>query len=502
LKKKIRKVLIANRGEIAVRVIRTCHELGMEAVAVYSEVDRTELPVLLADEAYPLGPPPARESYLAMDKIIEVARKAQCDAIHPGYGFLAENPEFARRVAQAGLIFIGPPPEVMELMGDKTRARAAMQKAGVPVVPGSLAPLHDLEEAKKTADSLGYPLLIKAAGGGGGKGMRLVRSAEELGPALERARSEALSAFGDERVYLERFLEEPHHIEVQILADNYGHVIHLGERECSIQRRYQKIIEESPSPVVDDTLRQKLTAAAVRAAQGCNYRGAGTVEFLLDRAGHFYFLEMNTRLQVEHPVTEMRTGLDLVAWQLHIAAGEPLELSQESINFQGHAIECRIYAEDPQQNFAPSIGEIRFLHLPSGPGTRFDGGIHSGSVITPYYDPLLGKLITWSQSRLEALARMDRALKELQIAGVVTSSAFCREVIQHPQFQAGRYSTSFLADHQELFQTLQQVDQLALLGAGALAALQAKNGSTSEIQKETVNTISPWVLAARKGDWD
>jgi acetyl-CoA carboxylase biotin carboxylase subunit len=444
-KRPLQSVLVANRGEIAVRIIRTCRELGLRTIAVYSDADRTTPHVLMADEAYRLGPPPSRESYLLMDSVIGIARRAGADAIHPGYGFLSENASFAARVQDAGLIWIGPPAAAIRAMGDKTAARTLMIQAGVPTVPGTDGPVATLEEATAFCERAGFPVLIKAAAGGGGKGMRVVRTAAEIGPSLEQARSEARSSFGDERVYIERYLDEPRHIEFQILADAHGHVIHLGERECSIQRRHQKVVEESPSVLLDEDLRRTMGATAVKAAQACGYVNAGTIEFLVDRDRRFYFLEMNTRLQVEHPVTELRTGLDLVKLQLAIAAGVPLPMTQEQVRFTGHAIECRICAEDPLNGFLPSTGRITKLRTPGGPGIREDRGIEEGGEVSMYYDPMIAKLIAWAPDRTSAMDRMLRALSEYVVEGVATNLAVCDFVMNHPSFREGSFDTGFLS---------------------------------------------------------
>ncbi len=443
--KRIRKVLIANRGEIAVRIIRSCKELDVSTVAVFSEVDRLSPHVLMADEAYPIGPAPSSRSYLNMEKIIAVALESGADAVHPGYGFLAENPTFARKVSEAGLIFIGPSAETIRMMGSKTESRKIMQEAGVPVVPGTTRAIKRVAEAQAIIESIGgYPVMLKAAAGGGGKGMRIVRKAEELPRALEAGRSEALKAFGDDTIYIEKLVESPKHIEIQILADHEGHIVHLWERDCSIQRRHQKVIEECPSAILPPEVRARMGATAVQAARACGYVNAGTVEFLVDENLNFYFLEMNTRLQVEHPVTEMVLGIDLVKLQIQVAEGSPLPLRQEAIQARGHAIECRIYAEDPFHNFAPSTGRIQYLKHPEGPGVRLDSGIASHSEITMYYDPLMAKLITWGSNRREAIARMIRALKEYQVHGVRTTIPFCLAVLQHPDFQEGRFNTGFV----------------------------------------------------------
>jgi acetyl-CoA carboxylase biotin carboxylase subunit len=441
-----RKILIANRGEIALRVVRACRDLGIRAVAVYSEADRNDLHVRHADEAYCIGPPPARESYLNIGRIIEVARKAKVDAVHPGYGFLAENADFAQACEDNGITFIGPSPQVIRSMGDKLRARQLMQEAGVPVVPGT-EELSEQEEIEEAATRIGFPILVKAAAGGGGRGMRTVFRAEELPAALERARREAASAFGSGVVYLEKYLEPVRHIEVQVIADHHGNVVVLGERECSIQRRHQKIIEEAPSTAVDDDLRQRLMELARRAVTFVGYRSVGTLEFLLDQEGNINFLEMNTRLQVEHPVTEMVTGVDLVADQILVAAGERLPYRQEDIRLRGWAIECRITAEDPFQNFLPSVGTVTYVSVPGGPGVRVDSALYDGMEVTYYYDPLVAKLVTWGRDRRQAIARMRRALREFKIVGISTNIPFHLQVLEDPRFVAGRLDTRYVEKH-------------------------------------------------------
>ncbi len=442
----IQSVLIANRGEIAVRIIRACRELGIRSVAVYSEADRQSPHVLLADEAHLLGPAPSAESYLNVERLLAVAREAEVDAVHPGYGFLAERAHFARAVEEAGFVFVGPTAETIEAMGDKTEARRRMQEAGVPIVPGTVQPIRDPETAVEEARAMGLPVLLKAAAGGGGKGMRVVASEEELPRALEAARREAKGAFGDDAVYLERYLDRPRHIEIQLLGDTHGSVIHLGERECSIQRRHQKLVEEAPSAVLTPEEREAMGTAAVRAAQAVAYRGAGTVEFLY-QDGEFFFLEMNTRIQVEHPVTEMVTGVDLVQEQLRVAAGEPLSVTQEQVRWNGHSIECRITSEVPEEGFLPSTGRIGYLELPSGPGVRWDGGIGQGFEVGLHYDPLLGKLIVHAPDREQAVARMARALVELTVDGVETCRDFHRRVMAEPDFRAGELSIRYLEEH-------------------------------------------------------
>ncbi len=445
-----RKVLIANRGEIAVRVIRACRELGIRTVAVYSEADRDALHVRLADEAFCIGPPPAAESYLNIPNILSTAEITGAEAIHPGYGFLAENPHFAEVCREAGIVFIGPTPEAIEAMGNKARAREIAHKAGIPVVPGSQGPVRTLEEALAVANRVGYPLLIKASAGGGGRGMRVVHSPEELGRAMATAQREAEAAFGSGEVYLEKYLEEPRHVEVQVLADTRGNVVHLGERECSIQRRHQKLLEEAPAPGLSPRLRAHLHRAAVRLAQAIRYTSAGTVEFLVDREENFYFMEMNTRIQVEHPVTEMVTGLDLVREQIRIAAGERLSFSQREVEFRGHAIECRINAEDPAHDFRPSPGTVRAFVPPGGPGIRVDTHVYAGYTIPPYYDSLVAKVIAWGRDRAEAIARMDRALREFEIVGIRTTIPFHRLVLENAFFRRGEVYTNFVQRRMDL----------------------------------------------------
>lgn len=447
MKKQIKKLLIANRGEIAVRVLRSAKEMGITTVSVYSEVDRLMPHVRFADEAYCIGKATAAETYLQKEKIIEVAFKSGSQAIHPGYGFLSENAQFSEMVKNAGLIFVGPPATAIKSMGDKTAARKLVKAAGVPIVPGTDGPISDISEASTFADQFGYPVLLKAAGGGGGKGMRIVNSYGELAAAFRGAQSEAQSAFGDNRVYVEKYLENPRHIEFQILADQYDNAIHLGERECSIQRRHQKIIEESPSVIITPEMRKKMGESAVKAALSSGYVNAGTIEFLVDKHRNYYFLEMNTRLQVEHPVTEMITGVDLVKEQLRIAMGEQLRLKQEDIRFRGHALECRIYAEDSENNFLPSIGKITKLRSPQGFGVREDRGVDEGNEISVYYDPMISKLITWADTRDEAIQKMTRALKEYHLAGVQTNIQACSWIINHPKFLEGNFDTHFIKEY-------------------------------------------------------
>ncbi|MBI4609386.1 MAG: acetyl-CoA carboxylase biotin carboxylase subunit [Candidatus Rokubacteria bacterium] len=491
-------MLVANRGEIAVRVIRACRELGIPTVAVFSEADREALHVLMADEACPLGPAPARESYLAMAKLIRAATESGADAVHPGYGFLSENAAFAEACQQAGLVFVGPPPQAIRAMGDKTAARRTAIRLGVPVVPGATEPVARDAEAARVAREVGYPVMIKAAMGGGGIGMRLVRSEAELAPALQLARSQAGSAFGDATVYLERYLEDPRHIEVQVLADSHGTTVHLGERECSIQRRHQKLVEESPSPLVDAALRARMGEAAVKVAAAVGYVNAGTVEFLADAQKNFYFLEMNTRLQVEHPVTELVTGIDLVKEQIRIAAGEKLGYGQADVRWSGWAIECRIYAEDPYRNFMPSPGRLTALRPPGGPWVRDDSGVYEGFTVPIYYDPLISKLIVWGPDRPEAIRRMARALGEYEVAGVRTTIPVLQEIMAHPDLVAGRLSTRFL-------DRLLAGDRPSRAGrrrtvaliAAALAAYERAGRSAPLVPAPP----SPWAMSARRARW-
>lgn len=440
----LRRVLVANRGEIAVRVIRACRDTGIESVAVYSDPDLTWPHVSLADAAYPLGGATAAETYLDVDKLIEIAKRARADAVHPGYGFLAENPAFAQACLDAGLIFVGPPPAAMRLLGSKTEARRVMQAAGVPVVPGTIESLEEADAAERVASEIGYPVALKAVAGGGGKGMRVVLRSDDLESAFRAAASEATAAFADGSLYLEKYLDRPRHVEVQILADRHGAVVHLGERECSVQRRHQKVIEESPSPAIDYALRERLGATAIQAARAAGYENAGTVEFLVDSAGTFYFLEVNARLQVEHPVTELVTGIDLVHEQLRLAAGEPLGYTQEAIQHRGAAIECRIYAEDPFNQFLPSIGPILEVRLPTGPGVRLDAALAAGLDVSVYYDPLLAKLCTWGRDRAEAIARMRRALSETFILGPRTNLALHHWMLERADFLSGDIDTGWL----------------------------------------------------------
>ena len=488
------KILIANRGEIAVRIIRACQEMGIATVAVYSEADASVLHTLLADEAVLIGPPPPAESYLRGERLVEVARQTGCQAIHPGYGFLSENAAFAEAVQAAGLTFIGPSPAAMRTMGSKTSARVAMAAAGVPVVPGYQESQAEAE-LHNAAVQIGYPLLVKAVAGGGGKGMRRVESAVALAPALASARREALNAFGDERVYLEKYLSAPRHIEFQVFGDSQGNLVHLFERECSVQRRHQKIIEETPSPLLDELLRQRMGRAAVAAAQAVGYTNAGTVEFLVDAERNFYFLEMNTRLQVEHPITELVTGIDLVKLQLRVAAGEPLPFTQEALSQRGHAIECRIYAEDPANQFLPDIGRVLQAVEPVGPGVRVDAGIASGEEVTHHYDPMIAKLIVLGEDRAEARRKMAWALRQYVLLGVTTNLAFLREVIDHEKFQRGEITTHFIEEYFAAWQPASaSPPDLALIAATLselLASPEAQHNGQMPLQA-TGDPYSPW----------
>jgi acetyl-CoA carboxylase biotin carboxylase subunit len=493
-----KKVLVANRGEIAVRIIRACRELGIETVAVFSEADRNALHVRYADEAYLLGPAPSRESYLRAEKILDVARKSGADAIHPGYGFLAEREDFAEHCAEAGIKFIGPKPSSIAAMGDKAEARATVIKAGVPVVPGT----EDVgnmtnEELLAKAPQIGFPLLIKATAGGGGKGMREVKSLEEMPTLLASARREAEASFGDGNVYLEKLVEDARHIEFQILADTFGNVIHLGERECSIQRRHQKLLEEAPSPSLTEELRAKMGNVAVKAAQAVDYVNAGTIEFLLDKDENYYFLEMNTRLQVEHPVTEMVTGMDIVAEQIRIARGRQLSAAQEEIRFNGHAIECRINAEDPFNGFMPSTGRITHSLLPTGPGVRVDTGVYPGFEITPFYDPMIAKLIVWGETRAQAILRMRRALEEYRIVGVRTNIPFHQTLMDSHRFMGGQFDTRFVEERfsMEAAETGAQSAEIAAILATSVAHQESER--SAHIVRRGERDTSNWKWVGR-----
>lgn len=489
----LRKVLVANRGEIAVRILRACQELGLDTVAVYSDADRIAPHVRRAQEAYHIGPAPATESYLCIDKIIDVAKKSGADGIHPGYGFLAENANFAQAVLDAGLIWIGPPPEAIRLMGDKVMARQTMALAGVRIVPGTQRNLGN-DELVAIADSIGYPLLVKAAAGGGGKGMRGVYQRQDLLDCIRTARNEARAAFGDDHIYLEKLIGGARHIEVQVLADTCGNVIHLGERECSIQRRHQKLIEEAPSPALNDELRARMGEVAVKAAQAAGYVSAGTIEFLLDRDHTFYFLEMNTRLQVEHPVTEMVTGVDIVKEMLRVAAGRKLRYTQEDIRLNGWAIECRVLAEDPYRNFIPSIGKIAGLWEPTGPGVRLESGVFQEMEVTPYYDSLIAKLVVWGETRGEAILRMRRALAEYRIIGIKTTIPLHIQIMDSTRYQGGQLDTSFLEQHFTIDESLRPAHVKVAAIAATLLAHQRHQQAILLRQRGS----SPWKLVGRK----
>jgi acetyl-CoA carboxylase, biotin carboxylase subunit len=471
-----KKILIANRGEIAVRVMRACREMGIATVAVYSDVDRAALHVRKADEAYAIGPALASESYLRIDKILDVARRSGAEAIHPGYGFLSENAKFARACVEAGIKFIGPTAQSMEMMGSKTRARQHMEAAGIPFVPGTARGLNSVEEAEQVAERVGFPVMLKAAAGGGGKGMRLVHTRQDLRSALESAQSEAQRSFGDNEVYIEKAIVNPRHIEMQVLADEHGNTLWLGERECSIQRRHQKVLEEAPSPVVDSEMRRRMGEVAVKVAQAASYTNAGTVEFLLDQQKNFYFLEMNTRLQVEHPVTELTTGLDLVHLQIRIASGEKLPFQQSDIGIRGHAIECRIYAEDPDNNYFPSPGKITLLLAPSGPGIRRDSGMYEGWNVPIDYDPLLAKLISYGTDRRQAILRLQRALFEYFVAGIKTNISLFQRILRDDDFQAAKLDTGYLdrllAKPRAVSDDGKAQGQIAAIAAGMFAVLE------------------------------
>ena len=492
-----KKILIANRGEIACRVIRACREMKIKTVAVYSEADANALHVRMADEAYLIGAPPSNESYLRWEKIIEVAQKSGAEAIHPGYGFLSENSEFVREVTNQGITFIGPPPEAMEGMGGKMSARKIALEANVPIVPGTTEPLKNYEEAREIAASFGYPVMLKASAGGGGKGMRLVENEHDLKNALEAAQSEAIASFGDDAVYVEKAIVRPRHIEIQIFSDKHGNHVHLGERECSIQRRHQKVIEECPSPINSEELRRKMGECAVLVAKAVNYVGAGTVEFLVsDLDKSFYFLEMNTRLQVEHPVTELVTGIDLVREQINVAWGEKLSFTQDEIKMNGHAIECRVYAEDPENNFLPSPGKITRLRLPQGSGVRDDGGIYEGSEISIYYDPMISKFCVFGRNRAEAIDRMRRALQEYEVGGIKTTLPFFREVVEDAEFIEGKLDTGFIPRFNERrvkSETSEVEKDMALIAA----ALANSNKLAAAQVQTNVSQTSRWAMAGR-----
>lgn len=472
----MKKILVANRGEIAIRVMKTAREMGIKTVAIYSEADVHSPHIRYADEAVCIGPPPSNQSYLQMDRIIEYALDMQVDGIHPGYGFLSENAVFARKVTEAGITFIGPTPHAIEVMGSKLAAKAAVMKYNIPMVPGTEEAITDVEAAKQRAIEIGFPILIKASAGGGGKGMRIVDKVEDFDEQMKRAVSEATSAFGDGSVFIEKYVTKPRHIEIQVLADNHGNVVYLFERECSVQRRHQKVVEEAPSAIVSAEMRQAMGEAAVNVARSCNYTGAGTVEFLVDADLNFYFLEMNTRLQVEHPVTEMITGLDLVREQINIARGNSLPFKQEDLHIKGHAVELRVYAEDPLNNFLPDIGTLSTYQPPKGPGIRVDDGYEEGMSIPIYYDPMLSKLVTYGRTREKAMDRMIEAIDNYKVTGVATTLPFGKYVMQHEAFRTGRFDTHFVQNHYDPKQIealyIKEAEVAALLGAAELAKPQ------------------------------
>ncbi len=490
-----KKVLIANRGEIAIRIMRACRELNIKTAAVYSDVDKNALFAKYADEAYPIGPAPASQSYLNMDTIIDVAHKTGAEGIHPGYGFLSENEDFAARCEKEGIVFIGPTSRAIENMGNKITAKKAMASAGIPVVPGTDGGISDFDAAVKTAESIGYPVIIKAAAGGGGIGMKVVRKTEELVQTIESTQRVAKSSFGDATVFIEKYLEEPRHIEFQILADSFGNVIHVGERECSIQRRHQKLIEESPSPVMTPELRKRMGSDAVKAAAAINYTNAGTIEFLYSK-GNYYFLEMNTRLQVEHPITEVVTGVDLAKEQLRIAAGEKLSYRQEDIRQTGWAIECRLNAEDPLNNFTPSPGKLRRYRSSGGPGVRVDSGVHTGYTITPFYDSLISKLTVWGRDRNEAIARMKRALYEYIIVGVTTNIPFHKAVMNNEYFRRGELTTHFIEDHNIIAEVERVVEAEKEKGATLASALTMEDKKVAAITA----AVGAYIQTAKDGE--
>lgn len=489
---KINKLLVANRGEIALRIMRSAREMGIKTVAVFSEADRNALHVRFADEAVCIGPPPSSESYLKMDTLIEVAKQTKADAIHPGYGFLSENEDFAHKVEKAGLIFVGPSAKSIEVMGSKLAAKEAVAKFNVPLVPGTSEPIDDVNKAKKIAKEIGYPILIKASAGGGGKGMRIVDREEQFQEQMERAISEATSAFGDGSVFIEKYVTQPRHIEFQIFGDKHGNVIHLFERECSIQRRHQKVVEEAPSSVLTPELRKAMGEAAVNVARSCDYYGAGTVEFILDEKLNFYFLEMNTRLQVEHPVTEMVTGIDLVKLQIKIAEGEKLPFAQNDLRLHGHAIEVRVYAEDPANNFLPDIGTLKTYQRPQGNGIRVDDGFEQGMSIPFYYDPMISKLICHAETRELAMDKMIRAIEEYEITGVETTLGFCKYVMQHEAFRSGNFDTKFVEKYfkPEVLNAVPEPDEELL--AAVLSTRMAKPTSANTSTHTTAATESKW----------
>ncbi|XWN38028.1 MAG: acetyl-CoA carboxylase biotin carboxylase subunit [Balneola sp.] len=491
----IKKVLIANRGEIALRVIHSCKELGIKTVAVYSRPDAASPHVLHADESVFIGEAASSESYLVMDKIIDAVKKTGADAVHPGYGFLSENAAFSERCEKEGIIFIGPKPHAITVMGDKTAARELVTKLGIPTPPGLKSELKDLEEASDIADEIGYPILVKAAAGGGGKGMRIVHKKEEFESSIKAAKSEAKNAFGDDRIYIEKYLEEPRHVEFQVMADTHGNVVHVFDRECSVQRRHQKVIEEAPCALLTPELREKMAEAAITATKGCDYIGAGTIEFLVDKHLDFYFLEMNTRLQVEHPVTEMISGVDLVATQILVAEGKELPFTQDDLKINGHSIECRIYAEDPSDNFLPSTGMLHKHRVPTGDGIRVDAGVEEGQEVTINYDPMISKLTVHGKDRKAAISKMLRALDEYEIAGCKTTIPFCEFTLKHKDFIEAKYDTHFVKDHFNPEDLENKVDENIL----ALAATLLKQVETEEPSEMSAvgNSSSDWWMNRR-----
>jgi len=500
--KPLKRVLIANRGEIAVRIIRACHELGIEAVAVYSDVDRDSLAVRLADAAYPIGPAPANESYLVIDKLLDVAKRSGADSVHPGYGFLAESPDFAARAEKAGLTYIGPSPEAIRDMGNKTIAKITAKRAGIPTVPGDDTPLESLDDAARVAAGIGYPVMLKAAMGGGGRGMRLVQSAGGLEQAFRAARSEAKAAFGDESVYLEKYINEPRHIEFQVFGDHDGNVIHLGERDCTLQRRHQKLLEEAPSPFLDQDLRERMGAEAVKIARAVNYVGAGTVEFLVDGNRNFYFMEMNTRIQVEHPVTEMITGVDLVREQILVAGGAPLSITQDQVRINGWSIECRINAEDPFRGFTPNPGRIEEIRFPAGGGVRVDSGAFAGYTIPRQYDSMIAKVIVHAPDRDAAIRKMRMALEELQIQGIKTTQAFHAAILGSEDFRLANFDTNYIGKHGEaLLDRYHAPEELAALATAIEVFLYTRRKPAPDKAARRSNgrtSSSGWKVAARR----
>lgn len=493
----MKKILVANRGEIALRIMRSAREAGIATVAIYSEADRDAPFVRYADEAVCVGPPPSSESYLRQDKIIEVCKELGVDAIHPGYGFLSENAEFATKVSKAGINFIGPSPHAMEIMGSKLAAKAAVKKYDIPMVPGTDEAIDDVDAALETAKEIGFPVLIKASAGGGGKGMRIVESENDFKSQMDRAVSEAISSFGDGAVFIERFVTSPRHIEIQILADQHGNVVYLFERECSIQRRHQKVVEEAPSAVLTPELRKKMGESAVDVAKACDYVGAGTVEFLVDEHLNYYFLEMNTRLQVEHPVTEFITGLDLVREQINVAKGEPLRFSQDDLSINGHSIEVRVYAEDPSNSFLPDIGKLKSYKRPSGPGVRVDDGFEEGMEIPIHYDPMISKLVVHAATRKEAIERMTRAIDDYTINGVATTLAFCKFAINHEAFVSGKFDTNFVRDHFEPSVLISEREDEAKVAA-MLATKLLKPDTHSAAENGILQSASKWYTERRR----